>query len=110
MGLFGLFGENINQHIEDARGLSNSVIIDIRDPADYVAGHIEGACNLLISQLADVEKLAESKDAPVFVYCYGGVLSKTAKSNLEQMGYTNVVDAGGINRWKGALVLGPNPR
>ena len=50
-----------------------------------------------------IEQNQPDRDAPVVVYCAGGVRSALAARNLKEMGYTNVISLiGGFNGWKNA--------
>lgn len=75
-------------------------IVDVRTPGEYAERHLENALNVPNEEIADTppEKLAD-KDARLIVYCRTGVRSKQASDKLVAMGYTNVLDMGGINDW-----------
>ena len=83
------------------------VLVDVRTPAEYAEKRIS---NSLLIPVDDIEKLAPGKlpkkDAAIFVYCRSGRRSQAAAQKLLQMGYTNVVDFGGINDWPYATVSG----
>lgn len=74
------------------------IIIDVREPAEYADGHVEGAINIPPAVLINGAKaLADvPKDAEIVVYCVSGSRSNVSKHILEQMGYTNIVN--GINK------------
>jgi phage shock protein E len=74
------------------------VIIDVREPAEFVTGHIEGALNLPSTKLdATTPELATiSKDDEVIVYCRSGGRASSAVNMLSDLGYTNVTN--GINQ------------
>ena len=44
------------------------------------------------------------KDSTVLVYCRSGNRSKQAADKLARLGYTNIVEFGGINSWPGEIV------
>ncbi len=74
------------------------VWIDVRTPAEYESGHLPGAHNIDFDQIATrITEIAKTKDAPIIVYCRSGRRSALAKETLEQLGYLNVVNAGGID-------------
>ena len=84
---------------------SSILLLDVRTLEEFEAGHIKGAL------LAPYDELASSfaekdRDRPIVVYCRSGRRSAIAKATLEKMGYRNVSDFGGIENWKGSLVLG----
>ena len=66
-----------------------AVLIDVRTPDEYAAGHIEGAVNVPIDTLA--QNLAKiPADKPVIVYCASGHRAGMALSSLRILGYDNV--------------------
>ena len=73
-------------------------IIDVREPEEYAAGHVENSLNIPPSELMDgTDKLnAVPKDAEVILYCKSGSRSNVSKKILESTGYTNVIN--GINK------------
>lgn len=73
-------------------------IIDVREPEEYAAGHVEKALNLPPLELLSGSKqlVGIPKNAEIIVYCNSGSRSNTTKNILESMGYTNVTNA--INR------------
>jgi rhodanese-related sulfurtransferase len=81
------------------------VIVDARHSRDYKAGAIEGAVNILDTDLTP-EKLAEvtpSKDTPLLIYCNGVKCGRAAKAVLKAVnwGYSNVYYyALGMEEWK----------
>lgn len=74
-----------------------TVIVDVREAGEYALGHVEGALNIPLSGLMNNSRGLEEipKDSQVVLYCNSGNRSGVAKSMLEAMGYTNVVN--GIN-------------
>jgi phage shock protein E len=73
-------------------------IIDVRTPAEFGAGHIQGAVNIPYDRIgAGIASLQElKKDGPVLVYCRSGRRSAIAKSELQRLGYRDVRDGGGM--------------
>ena len=73
-------------------------IIDVREPFEYAAGHVEGAINIPPSDIMKgASKLAEiPKDAELILYCRSGSRSRTAAMLLSQQGFTNIIN--GINQ------------
>ena len=76
---------------------SQRIIIDVREPFEYQAGHVEGAINLPPSELmSGASKLKDiAKDTELIVYCITGSRSNASIQILRQMGFTNLVN--GIN-------------
>ena len=83
------------------------VIIDVRRPEEYAAGHIPGAV-LLPNESIGAEKpsLLPDNDQIILVYCRSGRRSKQAADKLVALGYTRVYDFGGILDWTGETVKG----
>ena len=80
----------------------DALVVDVRDPGEYGAGHILGAKNVPLSRLNDAE-VAKRKDRPVIVYCEGGERSSKALAALKKQGFTRVVNlTGGLRAWQQA--------
>lgn len=72
------------------------VFIDVRTAEEFAQGHIEGALLMPHEQIADlIGNASLTKEAPIALYCRSGRRSELAKQTLEDLGYTNVVNAGG---------------
>jgi rhodanese-related sulfurtransferase len=78
------------------------VVIDIRTPGEWAAGHIAGSINLSLSQLQQhLDQVP--RDRRIAVHCAGGYRSSIATSLLSQRGITNLIElAGGITAWEAA--------
>lgn len=83
----------------------NYVILDVRTAQEFASGHIPGAV-LLPNETIGMEDilLLPDKDQLILVYCRSGNRSKQAAEKLAQLGYTNIVEFGGINSWTGEIV------
>lgn len=82
--------------------LENYVILDVRTEEEFKEKHIPGAIcipNESISQ-TEPEELPD-KEQTIFVYCRSGNRSKQAAEKLANIGYTNIVEFGGIIDWTG---------
>jgi len=74
------------------------VLIDVRTPQEFDQGHIPTAVNIPVDEIgADPPDVP--KDQLIIVYCRSGNRSARAARILEDAGFTEVVDFGGINRW-----------
>ncbi len=78
------------------------VVIDIRTPGEWGAGHLGGSVNLPLSQLR--ERIGEvPRDRRIAVHCAGGYRSSIAASLLRRRGYRDLIElAGGITAWEAA--------
>ena len=90
--------------MEEASGY---VILDVRTSEEFAEKHIPNAINIPNEAIgtADIPELPD-KDQLVLVYCRSGNRSKQASEKLAALGYTNVVEFGGINSWPGETVSG----
>lgn len=76
------------------------VILDVREADEYAEKHIPGAVLLPVGQVEDRAEIElPMKKQLILVYCRAGNRSKTAAEALAKLGYTNVVEFGGINEW-----------
>ena len=99
---------------------AGAALIDVREPAEYATGHIEGAINIprgvlefevqATPALDNVTDPALAlRDRPIVLYCRSGGRAALAADSLQQMGFTRVVSlAGGIGAWReagGAVIM-----
>ncbi len=79
-------------------------IVDVREPAEYAAGHVLGAKNIPMARVASAgADLAKRKAKPLIVYCETGDRSAKAAAVLRKQGFERVVNmAGGIKAWREA--------
>ena len=82
-------------------------ILDVRTAQEYSEKHIPGAINIANESIGteDIPELPD-KDQLILVYCRSGNRSKQASEKLVKLGYTNIVEIGGINSWPGVTVAG----
>ena len=74
-----------------------SVMIDVRTDEEWNAGYIEGAIHIPLSEIErDIENYEISKDEEILLYCRSGNRSGRAKVILDELGYTNTTNIGGI--------------
>jgi phage shock protein E len=78
------------------------ILVDVRTPAEFATGYIPTAVNIPVADIAG-NPPTKDKKALVVLYCRSGNRSAKAKTILEGLGYTDVVDFGGISRWTGPL-------
>lgn len=72
------------------------VVIDVRSPEEFAAGHVAGAINLPHDQIGSkIAALVPGKDTPVALYCRSGRRSGLALETLRGMGYTKAENYGG---------------
>lgn len=76
-----------------------AVLLDVRTPEEYREGHIEGARNIPVQQLAQRMSEVGPPDRPVVVYCRSGGRSQTAAEMLLRAGYQDVFNLGPMAAW-----------
>lgn len=81
------------------------IILDVRTPEEFAEKHIPGAINVA-NETIGTDEIPElpDKDQLILVYCRSGNRSKQASEKLVALGYTNIVEFGGINDWPGETV------
>lgn len=80
----------------------NTVLIDVRTPAEFAAGHISGASNIDVESADFASQIASlDKTKTYALYCHSGRRSGIAMQLMQQAGFTNVYDlSGGIENWQ----------
>ena len=80
------------------------VILDVRRADEFAEGHIPGAINVANEDIGsgEIPQLPE-KNRLIMVYCRSGRRSKEAAEKLVKLGYTNIVEFGGILDWQGEI-------
>lgn len=102
MGLFGfLKGKDINAEVNKFNKTKGAVLLDVRDRAEYSAGHIPGAVNVPEKEISSVASVIPDLNTPVFVYCLSGARSWNAEKIMKDLGYKNVKNIGGISKYTG---------
>ena len=84
---------------------SDFILLDVRRPDEFAAGHISGAV-LLVNENMTEENTAEvltNKSQRIYVYCRSGRRSKEASQKLVDWGYSNVIEIGGIIDYTGPV-------
>ena len=75
-------------------------LVDVRSPSEFATGHLEGAINLPVEELAARADELGPPDAGLVLYCRSGARSALAKRRLEARGFNNVHDFGAMARWR----------
>ena len=77
-----------------------ALLLDVRTPEEFTAGHIPGATNIPVGELGSrLGELNEHRSGPVVVYCRSGNRSASARALLETAGFSQVHDLGAMSRW-----------
>lgn len=72
--------------------------IDVRTAEEYGAGHVAGAANIPYEEIVDrIGEVTSDKEATIYLYCRSGRRSGIALENLQEAGYRNAVNIGGLD-------------
>lgn len=76
---------------------ADTIIVDVRTPAEYAAGHLEGATNIDV-EAADFSSRIKTLDKAktYFVYCRSGNRSAQAISQMKSAGFSHLIDGGAM--------------
>ncbi len=92
-----------------------ALLIDVREPDEYVQGHAPGSTLIPLGQLEKrLSELAANKNKPIALICRSGNRSSMALKLLEKAGFTGAVNVlGGMSAWTRAglpVVMGTSSR
>ena len=98
---------NMDEAITMMEEESGYIILDVRTRSEFAEKHIPGAVNVANETIGteDIPELPD-KDQLILVYCRSGNRSKQASEKLVALGYTNIVEFGGIIDWPGETITG----
>ena len=91
--------ETIDEGVRVCRSTPNAVLLDVRTPEEYAAGHIPGSVN---HPLERIQTYDGDIAAPIFAYCRSGSRSARAVALLCELDY-EAVNLGGIIDYRGEL-------
>jgi len=75
-----------------------ALLVDVRTPAEFNAGHLPGAKLIPLNTIkSQIGAFGEDKNRPIVVYCKSGSRSGSAENLLKAAGFTNVYNAGGYS-------------
>ena len=75
-------------------------LIDVRSPVEFSQGALDGAINMPVSNFQTlIDDIDNSK--PVLLYCRSGARSEMVKKYLEQLGFNQVHNIGGLQQFAG---------
>ena len=86
--------------IQENEGNRNFVITDVRTPEEFADGHLDNALNINLNSgtfSTDINKL--DKDNTYLIYCRSGNRSAQAAAVMEDLGFMEIYDMGGITDW-----------
>jgi rhodanese-related sulfurtransferase len=80
-----------------------AVVIDVCEPAEYAAGHVQGARNVPLGTVGGSKDLPSNKALPLIVVCASGMRSQRAVATLRKAGYEQALSLqGGLKAWREA--------
>ncbi len=93
---------DVNKGMELIQEQEGLVVLDVREPAEFEAGHLPMAINIPRGLVEfQIGGKVKDKSTPILVYCKTGGRSSLAAYNLQRMGYTNLYNMwGGFTAWK----------
>ena len=96
---------SMSEGLEIAKNNPDAIIVDVRRDDEYKAGHIPGAVLLTMETITaeTAAKVLPDKNQMILIYCRSGRRSKIAAQNLLDLGYTNLIEFGGILDYKGKV-------
>ena len=82
----------------------DALVVDVREPDEYVSGHVPDSRNIPLSRLDErMGELEKFKEAPVILVCQTGARSGDACGKLTKKGFTKLHNLeGGIAAWRTA--------
>lgn len=88
----------------DAASRPGVVLLDVRSPEEFAAGHLPGAVNINVEDSGFADAIAKlDKNATYAVYCQSGRRSGIATSQMAEAGFATLFDLqGGVQAWKQA--------
>lgn len=95
--------------------LDAELVLDVREPDEYAAGHLPGAVNIprgLLEFKLSATPALERRDLKIVVYCKTGGRAALSACTLHEMGYVSVQSvAGGFDAWggQGGRIVRPEP-
>ena len=101
MGFFDfLKGPDINQGVKEYSVMDGSVLLDVRTPDEYAAGHIPGSLLIPFDEIkVKSDQLPQNKNTEIVVYCRSGRRSAIAADTLISLGYAKIYDLGAVSSW-----------
>lgn len=104
-GLKGVGGGSLQPNDAVAKiNREKAVVVDVREPEEYVKGHITNAKNIPLSQLDErLPQVAKNKAVPVILVCDKGARAVRAEAQAKKLGFEKAQAlAGGMKAWRDA--------
>lgn len=86
------------QQVAEAVSEPGVIVIDVRTPEEYAAGHVAGAANIDVQDPGFAAEIAQlPTDGAYVVYCRSGNRSAAAADQMADAGFTDITDVGGLD-------------
>lgn len=102
---------NAEHFLADQANGKQFFILDVREPDEFEAGHIDNAVNIPLREITqNLDQLPDGKSYPILVYCHTQKRATHALVVLRELGYTNVFNLeGGIEAYNDWTTNNPLP-
>lgn len=82
---------------EAATLIDGRLVVDVRTPEEYAAGHVDGALSAPLDAVGDiVARASPDRDTPIALYCRSGRRAEAAMQILQGRGYRRLENLGGL--------------
>ncbi len=92
--IYRIFATSTDDHTLERVLAKDPVIVDVRTPAEFKMGHLEGAVNIPLNELQSGKTFDLDRTRPILTCCSQGVRSAQAVDLLHQRGYKEVTNGG----------------
>lgn len=84
----------------EPQGLAEgTVVIDVRTPAEFATGHLDGALNIDVQSPDFIAQISQlDPEADYFIYCRSGNRSGQAISQMSNLGFTSMINGGSVEQ------------
>lgn len=108
LGISGAQAGEIDQQAAlTALQRDDSLLIDVRSAEEFADGALPGAIRIGHEEIATrIAKLSPDKNRPLVLYCRSGRRSGLAQQSLEELGYSQVINAGAYDELRPLLEAG----
>lgn len=96
--IFAKCKENTLEHKE-------KIYLDVREEEEWIAGHVKGALHIKMEDIFAGNYAKIPQTTPVYVYCRSGRRAGEVIRFLEQKGFTNLINAGGLLDLEGVEIV-----
>ena len=81
---------------------ASTIILDVRTPEEFAAGHVPGAVNIPYTHLpARLSDLTDAGDKEIVLYCATGIRAERAAERMREQGYTRLLHLDGdMKAWE----------